>query len=511
MPVGTRGAVRTQTLGQLDQLGAFPDPREHLSPAGAPGPRGVRAARRPPPLDGLAARDPHRLGRVPGVLARRRPHVTEDGAAFRSAVDGSTILLTPERSIAMQRAIGSDIMMVLDQCIDATSPHAAARVAMELTHRWARRSLAARREPRRRCPSSCSRSSRARASTTSAATAPARSPTSAGSTASRSAASPSARAGPSARTSPSSPPSCSPPDRPRYLMGVGTPLDLLEAVHRGVDMFDCILPTAWAQQGMAFTSHGRIDLRRGVHKLAEQPLDVACACDACRLYTRSYLHHLVKCEEPLGWQLLAFHNLRFYLRLMETIRARIADDTFARVSRRAADAARARRPGQPAEPPAAHEAGPADHPRRVRGAGLVARLREHPARAVGRDHALGEPPRHRGRARLRRAVRAAPRRARRGAPARGLGRRPRRRAQRDGADPRARRRHRRTRRSSSSASSTTSTRSASRSRTPARSRTSATRRRTSSRTAGGSSATGCGGTSSRATSSRGSPALRAPT
>jgi len=113
-------------------------------------------------------------------------------------------------------------------------------------------------------------------------------------------------------------------------MGVGTPLDILEAVHRGVDMFDCILPTAWAQHGRAFTSHGRIDLRRGVHKLSEGPLDAACSCDTCTRYTRSYLHHLVKCEEPLGWQLLAFHNLGFYLRLMQDIRAHIADDSFAR-------------------------------------------------------------------------------------------------------------------------------------------------------------------------------------
>src|SRR5207342_1986634 len=94
-----------------------------------------------------------------------------------------------------------------------------------------------------------------------------------------------------------------PAERPRYLMGVGTPLDLLEAVHRGVDMFDCILPTAWAQHGKAFTSHGRIDLRRGVHRFAEQPLDATCPCDACRLYTRSYLHHLVKAREVLAWQL----------------------------------------------------------------------------------------------------------------------------------------------------------------------------------------------------------------
>jgi queuine tRNA-ribosyltransferase len=120
-----------------------------------------------------------------------------------------------------------------------------------------------------------------------------------------------------------------PDDRPRYLMGVGTPLDLLEAVHRGVDMFDCVLPTAWAQQGTAFTTLGKIDLARGVHKLAEEALDPACPCTACAVYSRSYLHHLVKCREPLGWQLLAFHNLRFYLRLMQDIRAHIAGGTFA--------------------------------------------------------------------------------------------------------------------------------------------------------------------------------------
>src|SRR4029077_156228 len=88
-----------------------------------------------------------------------------------------------------------------------------------------------------------------------------------------------------------------PEDRPRYLMGVGTPLDLLEGVHRGVDMFDCILPTAWAQQGMAFTSRGKLDLRRGVHKLVEDALDPECGCDACTTASRSYLHHLIKCQE----------------------------------------------------------------------------------------------------------------------------------------------------------------------------------------------------------------------
>src|SRR6201999_668859 len=91
-----------------------------------------------------------------------------------------------------------------------------------------------------------------------------------------------------------------PRDRPRYLMGVGTPLDLLEAVHRGVDMFDCILPTAWAQHGRVFTARGRVDLRKGLHRESEDALDAGCPCEACTRHSRSYLHHLVKCAEPVG-------------------------------------------------------------------------------------------------------------------------------------------------------------------------------------------------------------------
>lgn len=112
-------------------------------------------------------------------------------------------------------------------------------------------------------------------------------------------------------------------------MGVGTPLDILEGVHRGIDMFDCILPTAWAQHGKAFTSRGKLDLRRGVHQLADAPLDTACGCETCTTYSRSYLHHLIKTAEPLGWQLLATHNLRFYIDLMRDIRASIRGGSFA--------------------------------------------------------------------------------------------------------------------------------------------------------------------------------------
>jgi queuine tRNA-ribosyltransferase len=111
-------------------------------------------------------------------------------------------------------------------------------------------------------------------------------------------------------------------------MGVGTPIDLLEAVHRGVDMFDCILPTSVAQHGDAFTSVGRIDLRRGAHRYDESPIDPACTCEACTRYSRSFVHHLVKCGEPLAWQLIAHHNLAFYLGLVRAMRAHILDGSF---------------------------------------------------------------------------------------------------------------------------------------------------------------------------------------
>jgi queuine tRNA-ribosyltransferase len=112
-------------------------------------------------------------------------------------------------------------------------------------------------------------------------------------------------------------------------MGVGTPIDILEAVHRGVDMFDCILPTAWAQHGRVFTARGRVDLRKGLHREVEDALDPGCPCEACTRHSRSYLHHLVKCSEPVGWQLLAEHNLQFYVRMMRDVRAQIAAGTFA--------------------------------------------------------------------------------------------------------------------------------------------------------------------------------------
>ncbi|MEI8243085.1 MAG: tRNA guanosine(34) transglycosylase Tgt [bacterium] len=254
------------------------------------------------------------------------PHacrMSEKGALFQSYIDGRWFLLSPETSLAMQKAIGSDIMMVLDQCIPSTASRPEAEAAMELTHRWALRSLAARGDspqalfgivqgaafPDLRAASAAyitslpfdgfavgglavGETKEQREDLTEAATA------------------------------------LLPRDRPRYLMGVGTPVDILEAVHRGVDMFDCIIPTSLAQRGTAYTSEGRLHMRRGLYRLQDRPLDPACTCPTCRLYTRAYVQHLIKAGETLGWHLLGQHNLYFYHRMMQEIRAAVVDGSF---------------------------------------------------------------------------------------------------------------------------------------------------------------------------------------
>jgi queuine tRNA-ribosyltransferase len=124
-----------------------------------------------------------------------------------------------------------------------------------------------------------------------------------------------------------------PADRPRYLMGVGTPADILEAIGRGVDMFDCVLPTTMAWQGSAFTGTGRVRLTRSDHRLSDEPLDAACGCETCRTYSRGYLHHLVKCREPLGPRLLSVHNVAHYLDLVRDARAAVEAGRYATFAR----------------------------------------------------------------------------------------------------------------------------------------------------------------------------------
>jgi tRNA-guanine transglycosylase len=216
----------------------------------------------------------------------------EEGAEFTSYVDRATVRLSPERSIATQKAIGADIMMVLDQCVPSTVERGIARDAMELTHRWARRSLTARGDSPQALfgiVQGASYDDLRVASAHAISDMPFDGFAIGGLAVGESAA---RREDCTALVT-----EHLPEHRPRYLMGVGTTRDLLEAVHRGVDMFDCILPTALAKQGVAFTSVGRRDLRRAAYRGMEGPLDPACGCYTCKTFSIAYLFHLHRVRE----------------------------------------------------------------------------------------------------------------------------------------------------------------------------------------------------------------------
>jgi queuine tRNA-ribosyltransferase len=281
--------------------------------------------------------------------------ISEAGARFRSYIDNRVHELTPESSIEMQAALGSDVMMVLDVCLPSTAPDAAMREAMDRTHRWALRSLAAR-----------GGRDQALFAIVQGGLSPALRAESAGCLSQHpfdgfaigGLAVGDTRAerfdviGLAAERVPA--------DRPRYLMGVGTPPDILEAVGHGVDMFDCVIPTTMAWQGTAFTSTGRVRLTRQAHLRSDEPLDAACACPTCRRHPRGYLHHLMKCQEPLGPRLLSVHNVHHYLQLMRDVRSAIeagrypafARETLAAIDRHEHDRA-ARPPGRRVHPESA--------------------------------------------------------------------------------------------------------------------------------------------------------------
>ncbi len=249
--------------------------------------------------------------------------INEEGVVFSSYVDGTKLLLSPETSISMQRSIGSDIMMAMDVCIPSTSEFEASKIAMEQTHRWAVRSLEARGDSPQALfgivQGACFEKLR-QESAKFISSLPfdglAIGGLAVGETKEERERFTEVVTG------------FLPTDRPRYLMGVGTPIDLLEAVHRGVDMFDCIIPTQLAEQGVVFTSEGKIQLARGVYKFSELALDSECECPTCKTYSRAYLHHLVKTCEPLSTQLLGAHNIYFYHSLMKKIRESIFEGTF---------------------------------------------------------------------------------------------------------------------------------------------------------------------------------------
>ena len=267
----------------------------------------------------------------------------DDGVTFRSVYDGDEARFTPEGVAEIQRRLGSDIAMCLDVCLPAGAPSAELERAVRITTRWAQRQVD---EPRA--------AGQLRFGITQGATdaelrttfdrrdhRPRRS------TAMRSAVSQWASRRTRCSTVSSGRRRDSPKRKPRYFMGIGDPEGILEVVARGVDMFDCVLPTRTARTGSALTWEGRLNLRNASYRSDPRPLDPECACPACERFSRAYLRHLVTQREMLGLRLLSLHNLRFVLDLTAQARAAIERGTFSSFR----DEALARLAGPPEEEP----------------------------------------------------------------------------------------------------------------------------------------------------------------
>jgi len=248
--------------------------------------------------------------------------IDADGATFKSHLDGSTHRFTPEKSIAIQENLGADIIMAFDECSDPNDV-AYSKIAMERTHRWAERSLKAK-----------TRSDQALFGIVQGGV------------------DPDLRAESAKFISSLDTPGVAvgglsvgetkaemyamldvvvpllPENKPRYLMGVGTPEDIINGVARGIDIFDCVLPTRLARHHSAFAPEGRLNLMNATFSRDQRPIDEACDCYTCQTFTRAYIRHLIVAKETLAGTLLSIHNLRALIRLMEDLRGYIADGSF---------------------------------------------------------------------------------------------------------------------------------------------------------------------------------------
>ena len=318
MPVGTYGTVKAMSPAELDELGAeiiFGNTfhlwlRPGTDVIAAHGGLHRFAGWKRPILTDSGGFQVWSLG------ALRK--VREEGVAFASPVNGDRLLLTPERSIEIQRALDSDIVMVFDECTAFPATHEEAARSMELSLRWAARSKAAHAgnpnalfgivqggmyEDLRECSLEALAALGFDGYAIGGLSVGEPKPE---------------MQRMLAHTAPRLP-----ADKPRYLMGVGTPEDLVAGVCAGIDMFDCVLPTRNARNGWLFTGHGDIRIRNARHRSDTAPLDPACTCYTCRNFSRSYLHHLQRINEILGARLATLHNLHYYLTLMRELREAI--------------------------------------------------------------------------------------------------------------------------------------------------------------------------------------------
>ncbi len=246
--------------------------------------------------------------------------LTEEGVTFRSHIDGSTHHLTPERSMEIQRLLGSDIVMCFDECPALPASDEAVASSMRLSMRWARRSRDAFGERPGHALFGIMQGGVSRAlreESAAALTAIGFDGYAIGGLA--------VGEGQEAMLGVLDyAPGLLPADRPRYLMGVGKPDDIVGAVERGIDMMDCVLPSRSGRTGQAFTRHGVVNIRNARHIDDPRPLDAQCACPACRGYSRAYLHHVFRSQEIIASMLLTWHNLHYYQELMAGLRGAIA-------------------------------------------------------------------------------------------------------------------------------------------------------------------------------------------
>jgi len=337
MPVGTYGSVKAMAPEELEGLGAqivLANTFHLMLRPGADivhahqGLHGFMHWQRPILTDS---------GGFQVFSLRSLRKITEEGVRFRSPIDGSEVRLTPEDSMDVQLKLRSDIAMALDDCTPYPATEAEARASMERSMRWAARShehyygrttdggpgeppgglfgiVQGGMHHALRLASLESLMGRDWPGLAVGGLAVGESEEE--------------RIGVLEALVPHMP-----ADRPRYLMGVGRPEDIIEAVLRGVDLFDCVIPTRHARNGHLFTSTGVINIRNSAHQADVGPLDPACGCYTCRNYSRSYLRHLDRCNEILGSRLNTLHNLHFYLELMRSIRAAIAAGRLAAFAR----------------------------------------------------------------------------------------------------------------------------------------------------------------------------------
>ena len=252
--------------------------------------------------------------------------ITEEGVCFKSHLDGTKLLLTPEKSIQIQNKLDSDIAMSFDECPPASATHEYMKKSVERTIRWAKRGKAVHDNPRQSLFGIVQGGAYEDLRKYSAIQTVKIGFDGYG-------------IGGVANDGESKEDMYKaidysipylPEDKPRYLMGVGEPIDLLEGIERGIDMFDCVLSTRIARHGNAFTRSGKINLKNSKFKEDFTPIESSCDCYACKNYTKAYIRHLITSNESLGGRLLSIHNTRFLIKIMEEIREAIKKDEFSK-------------------------------------------------------------------------------------------------------------------------------------------------------------------------------------